>query len=259
MLDGGGNSYNADEHRDSMGHAYPPSPLLQSATEIISDTVRNSTNTKSWCPTLAFGNRYADGSEHVGYHSDFLLSLGPRPVIAGLALGATRTFRLRKRTSSDAGAGDKTAVVIDVPVPHNSLLVMDAGCQEGWEHSVVKQALSTTRSHKKVGTVRYSLTFRMDRPDFREKMVRTEDVVCDCGRMAALKWYCGKGYILRCNPAGGTQEKEKCGFFRKSEVAEREAKRLRMLDGKCVASTSVSPSSSASPLAWGSEKARHLS
>ena len=50
-----------------------------------------------WAPTYAVANFYRDGSDRVGPHADQLTSLGPLPAIAGLSLGATRSFRLRKR------------------------------------------------------------------------------------------------------------------------------------------------------------------
>ena len=53
--------------------------------------------TYEWAPTYAVANFYRDGSDRVGPHADQLTSLGPLPAIAGLSLGATRSFRLRKR------------------------------------------------------------------------------------------------------------------------------------------------------------------
>jgi len=203
---------------DGTGDVFPAGEELREAARIVRDVVRGegSVAARDWCPTFAFGNRYADGSEHVGFHSDFLLGLGPRPVIAGLSLGATRIFRLRRQ----GGAG----TVVSVPAPHNSLIVMRADCQESWQHSVVKVA--GVRNHTNVGTVRYSLTFRMERPEFRAEA----RVDCDCGRDAALK--CKNGsYYLSCNPAGGSAS-DKCAFYQRSEVAQREATRLQALDAQ---------------------------
>ena len=164
----------------------------------------------TWSPTLAFGNRYADGAEHVGYHSDFLLSLGPRPVIAGLSLGATRTFRLRSHA-------DDPRVVVSLPTPHNSLIVMTADAQEHWHHALVKTADVRRRAGS---AVRYSLTFRMGRPAF----AAAARAACKCGRVAALKCKAGR-YYLSCNPAGDAGPR--CDFFAPSPAAQREAARLR--------------------------------
>lgn len=210
------------EERGTTADVHPSCPELLEAAGIIRDLVwrlHGSLGAVDWRPTFAFGNRYADGSEHVGFHSDFLLGLGPRPIIAGLSLGATRTFRLKKQAT-----GEQDPTIVSIPAPHNSLIVMDADCQEKWHHSVVKVANSSVRSHGVSGTVRYSLTFRMDRPDF----MAIARVDCDCGRAAALK--CKNGsYYLTCNPAGGSAS-DKCSFYRRSEIAQREAERLRALD-----------------------------
>jgi alkylated DNA repair dioxygenase AlkB len=171
-----------------------------------------------WRPSVAFGNRYEDGADHVGYHSDFLLSLGPRPIIAGLSLGATRTFRLR---SADG------ATVVSIPAPHNSLVVMRQDCQESWQHAVVKAA--DVRPHAAAGATRFSLTFRMARPDFAAR-ARVE---CACGRVAALKAKNG-AYYLTCNMAGGDAS-AKCNFYRRCDVAQREADRLRAEDAAALA------------------------
>ena len=81
---------------------------------------------------MAFGNRYDGGAEHVGYHSDFLLTIGPRPIIAGLSLGASRDFRLRREEGADDGA---PARVVSIPAQHNSLIVMERDCARAERNS----------------------------------------------------------------------------------------------------------------------------
>ena len=126
-----------------------------------------------WMPSLALANRYANGDQHVGFHSDFLLELGPRPIIAGLSLGATRPFRLKRQQmplpppppttttappsagkgalddggggsggGSGGGVGTAAAAVrsVSVPMPHNSVCIMWDDCQEEWLHAVPKVA-----------------------------------------------------------------------------------------------------------------------
>ena len=95
-----------------------------------------------WAPTYAVANFYRDGSDRVGPHADQLTSLGPLPAIAGLSLGATRSFRLRKRWPGRPGedASDRSGDVwVDVPLPHNSLAVMLPPCQELWTHEIVRE------------------------------------------------------------------------------------------------------------------------
>ena len=64
--------------------------LLQEVSTLIADLVDRIRPGRSpkFVPTLALGNRYADGNQSVGSHSDFLGELGPRPIIVGLSLGA---------------------------------------------------------------------------------------------------------------------------------------------------------------------------
>lgn len=190
-----------------------PSVMDEAATlvcEYIKRVVK-----RDWKPTFAFANRYQGGQECVHYHSDFLMALGPRPVIVGLSLGARRTFRLR---SNDG----KTTV--SLPALHNSLIVMNADAQENWQHGVLRTA--DVGLHPVARDVRFSLTFRMERPEVAEQC----GVECRCKRPATLKCSKSNGqYYLSCNPAGGTAE-DKCGFWQKCPWAQREADRLRALE-----------------------------
>ena len=86
----------------------------------------------------------------VGLHTDDLSKLGPRPLVAALSLGATRPFHLKRRAPADregAGggggggpAGERAAdedrggggggggrALFEVPLPHNSLLILRPG------------------------------------------------------------------------------------------------------------------------------------
>ena len=88
-------------------------------------------------------NRYANGSEYMGWHADNEPELGPRPVIASLSLGATRRFVLRHR---------QTRARVELALGHGSLLVMRGDTQRNWQHSLPRTA-------KSVG-LRINLTFR---------------------------------------------------------------------------------------------------
>jgi alkylated DNA repair dioxygenase AlkB len=143
--------------------------------------------TPLWCPTIALGNCYKDGESSVGFHSDFLSHLGPRPIIVGLSLGATRDFSLRK-------ANDTATIAI--PMPHNTVVVMWGDCQESWQHAVPRT--KSVKGHSVSGKMRLSLTFRMGRPDIAQFNKN-----CFCGKPAMLKSSTKSGepsYYLACSP-----------------------------------------------------------
>jgi alkylated DNA repair dioxygenase AlkB len=89
-------------------------------------------------------NRYRDGRDAMGWHSDDEPELGPAPVIASLSLGATRRFVLRHR----ADRTRRLALALD----HGSLLVMRGATQRHWQHALPRTA-------RPVGE-RINLTFR---------------------------------------------------------------------------------------------------
>ena len=78
-------------------------------------------------------NRYRDGRDSMGWHSDDERELGPAPVIASLSFGAKRRFLLRHRARKDA-------LTHDLTLDHGSLLVMKGKTQRHWKHSVPKAA-----------------------------------------------------------------------------------------------------------------------
>lgn len=88
-------------------------------------------------------NRYRDGRDRMGWHSDDEPELGPRPVIASLSLGATRRFALKPRDGGPARRLD---------LPHGSLLVMAGETQARWRHALPGTA-------RPIGE-RINLTFR---------------------------------------------------------------------------------------------------
>jgi len=198
---------------------------------------------KEWRPNAAFVNCYDGGAQHVGYHSDHLSYLGPRPVIGSLSLGVAREFRVRrilpkdeddvandnsrrnndptphsrkdKNTTSAADASGQIAIHL----PHNSLLVMHAEMQEEWKHSIAPaQAIDP---HPMAGNKRINITYRWYREEFKSKYTPK----CRCGVPTVLKtvqkqkanrgrymWMCQVG--LR--PDGG----EGCGYFEWAEFTD---------------------------------------
>jgi alkylated DNA repair dioxygenase AlkB len=90
-------------------------------------------------------NRYRDGRDSMGWHSDDEPELGPAPVVASISVGAQRRFRLRHRIRKDVAP-------VSVLLEHGSLLVMGGETQRCWAHSLPRSAACRTE--------RVNLTFR---------------------------------------------------------------------------------------------------
>lgn len=89
-------------------------------------------------------NRYRDGRDSMGWHSDDEPELGPMPLIASLSLGASRRFLLRRR--------DDPAQKLEYLLGHGDLLLMRGQCQRDYQHALPKTA--------RVCDERINLTFR---------------------------------------------------------------------------------------------------
>jgi len=89
-------------------------------------------------------NRYRDGQDSMGWHSDDEASLGRDPVIASLNLGAARRFDFRRKGTSRIGHS--------LELGHGSLLVMAGATQHHWQHQIAKT--------RKAKGLRLNLTFR---------------------------------------------------------------------------------------------------
>lgn len=138
---------------------------------------------KRWTSNMAVCNKYAGPKQAVGFHSDQLTHIGPHAVIASVSLGVTREFRLKNRDPS------KPCAPISVHLPHNSLIIMHAGCQENYKHSIMPCPLSVTDTHPIAGLARINITYRMYLSSFT---LETNP-----------KCHCQKPMILRvCNPTG---------------------------------------------------------
>ncbi|MGE4086465.1 MAG: alpha-ketoglutarate-dependent dioxygenase AlkB [Immundisolibacter sp.] len=89
-------------------------------------------------------NLYRDGADSMGWHSDDEASLGPRPVIASLSLGATRRFALRHRARRYRS--------VTLALGNGDLLLMTGDTQTHWQHAVP--------STRRPTAPRINLTFR---------------------------------------------------------------------------------------------------
>ncbi|WP_083582239.1 alpha-ketoglutarate-dependent dioxygenase AlkB family protein [Halomonas aestuarii] len=88
-------------------------------------------------------NRYADGEERMGWHSDDEPELGDDPLIAAVSLGAERPLRFRWKA--------REAEAFNAWLPHDSLLLMGPGVQRRLQHALLPRRLPG---------LRISLTFR---------------------------------------------------------------------------------------------------
>ncbi|HEX3597523.1 MAG TPA: alpha-ketoglutarate-dependent dioxygenase AlkB [Polyangiaceae bacterium] len=89
-------------------------------------------------------NRYRDGNDSMGMHSDDEPELGESPIVSSLSFGAARRFVLAPRR----GKGDRVALTLTA----GSLLVMSGECQTHYRHGIPKDPRVTGE--------RLSLTFR---------------------------------------------------------------------------------------------------
>jgi alkylated DNA repair dioxygenase AlkB len=90
-------------------------------------------------------NRYRDGQDYVGWHTDSEKELGKNPIIGSVNFGATRKFQLRRINNHKEK--------FEVELKHGTFLVMGGATQHFWQHQVPKTAI-------KIGE-RLNLTFRV--------------------------------------------------------------------------------------------------
>lgn len=88
-------------------------------------------------------NRYRDGNDSMGWHSDDEPELGRNPIIASVSFGATRRFKFRHR---------KQGLRATLDLDDGSVLVMAGSTQHHWQHHLPKT--------KKALAPRINLTFR---------------------------------------------------------------------------------------------------
>jgi hypothetical protein len=132
-----------------------------------------------WYSDMAVCNKYSGPKQSVGFHSDQLTHIGPHAVIASISLGVTREFRFKNRDPS------KTYAPISIHLPHNSLIIMHAGCQENYKHALMPCPLSSvmTDTHPIAGLARINITYRMYLPSFTSE----KNPKCECQRPMILR------------------------------------------------------------------------
>ncbi|EGN96076.1 hypothetical protein SERLA73DRAFT_124916 [Serpula lacrymans var. lacrymans S7.3] len=149
------------------------------------------TEGQTWRANVAASNCYEGAKESVGFHSDQLTYLGPYPTIASLSLGTGRVFRLREVIPSDE-IGSRCARTFNIPLTHNSMIIMHASTQERFKHSIPPQPtldvfrpLFPRDEHlaPEPSNCRINITFRFYRPDFHPKSIPR----CKCGVPTVLR------------------------------------------------------------------------
>lgn len=90
-------------------------------------------------------NRYRNGRDHIGMHSDAEFELGKDPVIASLSLGCERTFVIQPKDKRGRKQSKR------FPLEHGSMLIMGGSFQHRWRHAVPKSG---------TGDERLNITFR---------------------------------------------------------------------------------------------------
>ncbi|KAF8894467.1 hypothetical protein BD779DRAFT_1609218 [Infundibulicybe gibba] len=144
-----------------------------------------------WKANVAASNCYEGSQEGVGFHSDQLTYLGPYPTIASLSLGTRRNFSLREVVPTDKAEMRKPQT-FNIPLMHNSLIIMHAPCQEQFKHSIPPQSTIDLfrpayppegASIIEPSNFRINITFRFFRPDFRPETTPR----CKCGCPTALR------------------------------------------------------------------------
>lgn len=130
---------------DSAGYRYsnklmPSQPLSANLIELIS-TINNMLGTKF---NGMLVNKYVDGNDYIGAHSDSEIGLDPVGGVVALSFGAERTFRIR-------GKHDKK-IVHEELTTSCSILQMGGNFQKLFTHEIPIQ--------KKIKGERISITFR---------------------------------------------------------------------------------------------------
>ena len=93
-------------------------------------------------------NRYADGNDCIGFHSDDEVELGNNPTIVGVSLGAEREIHFKPKNFVPKELPDPLKVTLKA----GSIFIMTDPTNKYWKHSIPKRA--------QIKKCRISLTFR---------------------------------------------------------------------------------------------------
>ncbi|KAF8541247.1 hypothetical protein BDD12DRAFT_829881 [Trichophaea hybrida] len=231
--------YHSYQSRPLETRAFTPS--MVAVTEMVEDAVRAAIarrypgkrpwglSKEKWQTNAALVNRYEGAKQAVGWHTDEVTYLGPMSVIAGLSLGVEREFRVRRVAPSepgrvegkDEGKEEEKEGAYAIHLPHNSLLIMHAGMQEGWKHCV--HPASKVDLNPISRDVRINITYRCYRPSLKPEKTPK----CKCNLPTTLRAVfapdpenpeCPRRYFWNCaKPYRADGDGIGCGFFRWAE------------------------------------------
>lgn len=112
-----------------------------------------------WKGDVVLANRYERNGSLL-WHSDRMTNIGPQPIIASLTLGCARNFNVRRSYPSNSQ-------VYALTPQHNSLVIMYAGFQEEYKHSVPSLPKNKTLDPHPISKyVRINLTYRSYLPKY---------------------------------------------------------------------------------------------
>lgn len=101
---------------------------------------------------MVFLNKYNDGSDHLGWHSDDSPEMDDSRPIVIISFGAARELWFRKRPSTDL-LSTEANIVTKLMLPPGSICIMPPGMQDTHQHRIPKSAIQDCGP-------RISLTFR---------------------------------------------------------------------------------------------------
>ena len=131
----------ADAHYRYSGADFQPHPwpqALRAVRQLLAEELGAPFNS-------VLANRYRDGRDAMGWHSDDEPELGRAPLIASLSIGATRRFTFKHRR--------RDGLKGELALGHGSVLLMSGPTQANYRHALPRTA-------KPVGE-RINLTFRV--------------------------------------------------------------------------------------------------
>ncbi|MCG9697377.1 alpha-ketoglutarate-dependent dioxygenase AlkB [Shewanella sp. Isolate11] len=96
-------------------------------------------------------NRYEDGQQSMGWHSDDEPEITPGSDIASVTLGASRPFFLRHKQTQEK---------VEIILESGDLLIMHWPMQQQWQHSLPKRMA--------IKEMRLNLTFRQLIPGYHQ-------------------------------------------------------------------------------------------
>ena len=122
--------------------ALPWIPLMLELRERLAHRARRT-------PNFVLVNRYRDGADSMGWHSDDERDLGPEPEILSLTLGAERDFQFRHKESflrRGEPPRRPDLETVTLRLGHGSLMVMRHPTNRDWKHQLPRRGGQNPRA-----------------------------------------------------------------------------------------------------------------